>query len=344
MKLLKKDLKQIIIGSSILGTGGGGNFDLGLKTVDAIKKSVDLVSLKTIPNDETVITVFGVGGLKQYGNAKKVILKNVRILEHLIKTKIKYLIPVEIGPSSLANTFSVASQIDCRVVDGDIVGYRASPEVFLETISLRNISRCPLVASSTNGTTITINDASTPEKIEIILRQLSIQTDSKVYVAGYPMPVGKIKKIVGIGSVSFSLKTGAIASDATNSRAFVNGLRQLGFVYYGGGLIIKQQINDGFPGFTSGKLIISDKKDEYILYYKNEFLLLEKNGLTILTCPDSIILVDEIKKNGINNGGNNMNKRVLIFGKKSIPIWRSRKGRLLFSPKNIGYQFPQVLL
>lgn len=343
MTINKNLLKKIVIGASVLGTGGGGSYKLGIRTAESFTNTVDLISLNSLSDNEIVVTTFGVGGLKKFGDDKKIVKKNMQILEKKIKAKISYLMPVEIGPSSVANIFSIASQIQCSVIDADIVGYRASPEVFLETITLADINRCPLVAANSEGDVITINNLTSPQLIEKILRHFSLESKSKVYVVGYPMKIEQIRNIVGEGSVSFALVVGKILERVKDTKLLINSLKKLGFIYFCKGTIIKQEENN-LPGFTAGKLTISSNTNQYTVYYKNEFLTLQKNQKTILSCPDSIILIDADEKRGINNGENNVNNQVLLFGRKALPIWRTSAGKKLFSPQNVGYKFPQVLL
>jgi len=47
---------------------------------------------------------------------------------------------------------------------------------------------------------------------------------------------------------------------------------------------------------------------------------------------------------GINNFEDNTGKKVAILAKKAIPIWRTNKGKKLFSPKTLGFNYKQKLL
>lgn len=340
-KLLHKNLDYIIAGTSVLGGGGGGKLSSAKQLIQEIIQPVLLKTLSELSNTDLVITVFGVGGLKSAGNAREVTLKNISVLEKLLGCKPSALIPVEIGPMSVANVLLTASLLNIPVVDADLVGFRAAPEIYLEAISLSNINRFPIVASNGDGDTIILSKTTSLDSLEKTLRTFSAQSRSKVYVAGYPMTKKQLQVSIDGGSVSFSENLGKVLS--TSSKNLTLLLKKSGIIFVDAGKVMQQK-EILFPGFTAGELIIQTQKTTYSLFYKNEFIVLCKDGQPIITCPDSIFAIDVARNEGVNNGDNNVGKKVMLFGKKAIPIWRTLKGRKLFSPKKLGFDFKQKLL
>lgn len=343
MNLNRNDLNNILLGASVLGCGGGGRYDLAEQIIKSIVKSIRLTSIKDIGNNDLIITVFGVGGLKQLGEVEKVNRKNIALLQKILKKEVKYIIPVEIGPMSIASVLNISAKLNLPVIDGDLVGYRAAPEIYLEAITLNNVNRLPLVASNSDGDTIILSAASSVENIETILRDFSARSKTKVYVAGYPMYKNMIQGYFGNNSLSYTAKLGQILKANSDEIKLKDELKVLDIEVIDEGKIINQIEND-VAGFTVGKLKIKSNKEVYEVLYKNEFVVLIKNGKVLTTCPDSIFVIDLNVKRGINNGDNNKGKTVLIARKKAINIWRTKVGKKLFSPKTLGFTYKQKLI
>lgn len=343
MNLNKNDLNIILLGSSILGCGGGGRYDLAEQIIKSITKPIELTSIKDIGDNELIITIFGVGGLKQQGEAEKVNRRNLSKLQEILKQEVKYIIPVEIGPMSVANILNIGAIVNLPIIDGDLVGYRAAPEIYLEAITLNDVNRLPLVASNSDGDTIILSAVSSVESIETILRDFSVRSKTKVYVAGYPMYKNMIQDYFGNNSLSYTAKLGKILKENIDTVRLEKELMVLGIEVIGQGKVTSQEEDDN-AGFTKGKLRIKSDKDKYEVLYKNEFLVLLKNGTVFTTCPDSIFIIDLNMRRGINNGDNNKGKAVLIARKKAINIWRTKAGKKLFSPKTLGFEYKQKLI
>lgn len=343
MQLNKDDIQNIVIGSSVLGTGGGGRYTLAQKIAQGISHPIKLQPLDKVGKNELIITTFMVGGLKKKGDLGTGIAKSIRLLKETLNKDISYLIPVEVGPTAVVNILNIASELNLPVIDGDLVGFRSAPEIYVEAITLNNTNRLPIVAVNLEGDTIILKETSTIEKIETILRSFSAQSQTEVYVAGYPIYKKQIENFFGNGSLTLALKIGKCLTESYDDKDLRIKLEENGLLLIDSGIIVAQDDEDT-RGFTKGKLQIKTKKDLYEVIYKNEYLVLLKNNKAILTSPDSIILVDPTLKRGLNNSEDNRNKRVFIFAKKAIPAWRTPKGKRLFSPKNLGYNYPQKLL
>jgi uncharacterized protein len=342
MKLTIFDIQNILSGATFLGTGGGGRYDVAKKLAQDIN-AVEIQDIDLIKNTDLFITIFGIGGLKKKGKVEEVNKRNLDILSEILNQKPKYLIPVEIGPVSVMNVLKTASLLKLPVLDGDLVGCRAAPEIYLEAITLRNVNRLPIVASNSEGETIILDKTSSIENIETVLRDFSERSRSKVYVAGYPLYKDMIVDCMGKNSITYTLKVGEIMNKSTTLPYLIKSLKTLDINFVDQGIITAQE-EFNCTGFTAGKLTIKTKFDTYEIFYKNEFLVLLKNNNIYATCPDSILVLDENQRIGLNNSDDNVQKRVSIFSKKAIDIWRTNKGKALFSPEKLGFPYKQKLL
>ena len=80
MKIDKEKLLEIIKGSTILGTGGGGRYDSALTVLDKLGMA-EMIAFDELGDDDIVITAYGAGGLTKEKNSEKVILEGIALLQ-----------------------------------------------------------------------------------------------------------------------------------------------------------------------------------------------------------------------------------------------------------------------
>jgi hypothetical protein len=346
MKLLKtKSLNRLILGSSLLATGGGGSLQSAKRLIKKLTKPIKLISLNELSPNDTVMTVFGIGGQEKC-NPVIAAKAALNCFQTTFRQKVKAIIPVEIGPLAIAMPSFIAAEINLPLLDADIVGFRSSPEVFLETITIPGLSREPSVIANDQGDTLILYSSQNIQTTEKILRDFAVHSGGDAIVLGYPLKRKDIDQVVGRNSLSFSLKLGQQLQSLKNqSLSLKKFCRRNNFIILGQGKIIKQEksINQGF---TLGKYTIrsNSQNQKLDIFIKNENIALAKNGQIILTVPDLICLLDTDIFIGLNNFDKNIGKNIAILAKKSLPIWRTKKGLKLFSPKNLGFNLPQKIL
>lgn len=328
MRLSKQQVKSIIEASTILGTGGGGRLDSALDTIKNISQ-VELISFGELKSNDFVITAYGAGGLTKAKNSGPVVADGLQLLESQLTGSIKAVVPVEIGPYSLAAAFEIAAKLRVPVVDGDLVGFRSVPEIFIELVTLADLPRCPLVFGNNEGDLMLLQSASSPERLESIIRDFASKSESNTFVLGYPYSKAQLRKCLALGSVSYCLNF-----DKKLARDF-----QL----IGTGMVVDDQKQEK-DGFTQGELRIKGDKAEFRVIYKNEYLVLLKDEKLLLTCPDFICVTDEVLKLGLNNGDDNLGRQVRIYVAPAIEQWRTAAARKLFSPRNLRLPYPQKVL
>lgn len=340
-KLTRSELTDFLTGSTILSTGGGGSYASAVKLLK--KSSVSLVPLEDLDPEGIVCTVFGVGG-KQVNDPVKSIKLAYEVFQKISKDKIVAIIPVEIGPLASAIGIYFASKLGLPVVDADIVGMRSSPEVFLETITLKNLKREPTVIANEKSAAV-LYESSSYKFTEDFLRNFAVLSGGDAFVMGYPLKVKQIKGVVGEGSITQSIGIGKSLENFKSGKTNLNGFcRKNQLVNLGEGQIVKEEKNDE-KGFTQGEYVIqlsSRKTGKVIL--KNENVVVLIDGKVVVTTPDLICLLNTETYIGVENFSKNNGKKVAILARKAIPIWRTSQGRKLFSPQNLGLPFKQKLL
>ncbi len=319
-------IEEILKGSSVLGTGGGGRIDESLRLMCDITDA-EIIPIAELDSEAIAVTAYGAGGLTKPSVTVVTMMRAREVLQAHVG-RIDAIVPVEIGPYSLAVAFIVARALGVPVIDADVVGYRSVPEIYIELATLANIDRCPLVVANETGDLFTLESVNSIESLEEIVRRFADFSSSNTLVMGYPMSRDELNRGTAAGSVSFC---GEDIRDNENVVAIAAGT-------------ITDDTKRERDGFTVGTLTIETEQGMLYVDYKNEFIVLRSAKEVLLTVPDLILLVDRHSRWGINNGDDNIGKHVDVLGMAAIPEWRTREGIDLFHPRRLGFDVDVKLL
>jgi len=344
MKLTKKELfDNLLTGSLFFGTGGGGSPRLAGNIYKKLIKDNRQVSLKKIDKfekNDIFITGFTVGGLNQKEISENKLKMALNIFKKICsKNKIGGIIPVEIGPLSVALAAKLAQMLNLPLVDADFVGGRSTPEVFLETITLFNIKRTPLMAVDLMDNCAVLFSSDSAKTEEKFLRSFASLSGKFAFVLGYPISKKRASKSVCLNTVSRSIKYGFLL----NKNVLLSQKKELGIKeLYSGKIISVKKIRK--KGFTCRFVDFESKEKEYAkLFIKNENLIFWINNKPIVTCPDLIVLMDK-KNMPVYNMDLKIGMDIKVVALPCCNLWRSKQGLQLFNPKLFGYNFkPQLI-
>ncbi|MFH0837171.1 MAG: DUF917 domain-containing protein [Candidatus Aenigmatarchaeota archaeon] len=336
----KNTLRAIATGSSILATGGGGSIKAATNIIEKMDcDKCNMIKLDDMDQSEYIFTVFAVGSVNNEDNIDSYlenIIKAKNKLETLLNIKFSAIIPVEIGPCSLVETFYLASLMKLAVVDADIVGGRCSPEIFIETLSLKNIDRSPVVIVGKNCI-IDIIFEKDVYKLEKNIRDISDKFGDYVYVVGYPMKIGDVKDILTKDTVSLSMKLGNITNlskilELLSAREIFCGKIQN---------VDKNNANGFLQGtvFVAGSGMYENKSAE--IFFKNENLIAWIDKCVTATCPDSISVIDS-NLNGVYNRDITDGMEVSIIAIPAIGLWKTENGLKIFNPRKFGFNIDYI--
>lgn len=341
MRAIKKtDIPAIVEGSLFYGTGGGGDPTRAKVIWEQLGKQKQLPSLCTLDelSEGICITAFPVGGLKTQSISINNIRQALVVLQKRLSVPIVGIIPVEIGALSLALSAEVAALLRLPLVDADFVGGRSSPEVFLETITLFDIPRTPLVIVNSRGDIAVLENSSSSVAEEEFLRIFSTMTEGFAYVFGYPINPAQAKKTITQNTVSQALNIG----NEIRKNSLKKAVTRLGGQVFSTGTIAAIRVIEK-QGFNAQIVDINTDNGKACVYAKNENLILWMDEKPVLTCPDLIILLDENDR-PLFNQSLRVGKLVTVIGMPAVPLWRTTKGKKLFCPKLFEYSFQPVLL
>jgi hypothetical protein len=328
-------IEELVLGCTLLGTGGGGDPEAGLKMLEG--KILKLCSLDEFDAVIMASSPYVVGSLGGRFEPKDCI-EAFRLLERHINKRFSAVIATELGGSNTAVAFYVASETDLPVIDGDPAG-RAVPECQHTSFFIKNMPMYPFsVVLGENK--IIVDRVKDDLDGERIIRGIVSSLGMNAGVTSHPKSVKELEGSLVEGSISLALKAGK----ALKARNFMDELKALGAIPLFNGKTVKKEWKEE-GGFTSGSYRFEGmdefQSNVYDLLFKNENMYLCRNGKVYVTIPDLICLLNNEGKPVVNPEVE-VGEKYTAVAFPAPEIWRSEKGLELFGPKYLGLNVDYV--
>ncbi len=358
----EQDLEEALVGSSYLGTGGGGSLAEARKLIAsdlAAGHRFSALPVSGLADDDRVACPYGLASLAPPNEEMSARLNALgdktgepvqaafETLEAHINQKFAGVILGEIGPLSLAEGLSIAARLGVPALDADTVG-RAVPEINQHSVKVAGIPLTPIGAATPFGDEIVVGRLGDPTRGEDILRSIAVVSDV-CGVADSPI-TGKQAKQSGTlvtDSLSLSMSIGAAVREAKAAGGDpIEAARAAGDGY----LLFTGTVSDtkwsDEDGFLVGEVLIKGEGgfagQSLKTEVKNEHLLARKDGRVLATCPDPISIIDLETAEGIGNPDYTNGQQVAVLGFRCDPLWRTEAGLAVFSPRYFGYDLEYV--
>ena len=351
MKILnEKDVKHLVLGAAVLGTGGGGDPKKGLDTLlnDLRQgRKFKIASLAEIADDDLIVCPYFCGSIAPIKKKpKKVVFKDpmteaFKKLEERLAAKISATVAVELGGSNTAIPLHVASIMNIPLIDGDYIG-RAAPELLQSTANIFDVPLLPSVMVTEPGDILVLERFADLDEYEYIARTLSVPTGS-VAVVDTPVNGSIAKKVLVKDTISKCIEVGKTVEKA--NEAGIDPVPRLvkslsGVPLFKG--IVKKYTWEDKEGFLYGeatyKGIDQWKGHELKIWIKNENIIAWKDDKVVATAPDLICVVDE-EGHAITNTELKEDMTAVVIGAKAPEMWLTKKGIELFGPRHFGFEF-----
>lgn len=342
-KINYQDLENLAIGCTLLGSGGGGNPSSELlmaKQALGKEGSFSLKDVATLTSEDFVLPVAFMGAplvnLEKLPSGRE-LMSLLGIVEKTMGRRPTVVMPVEIGGANGFSPIFVSVKSGLPVLDGDLMG-RAFPELQMTSCSVVGLTSSPAFLADSLGNTVRI-DASNPKKLEEIARHVAVSMGSSCAIAFALMNGEEAKKAVIPATMTQAIKIGRAITAARRegSDPVQTVINLLNGSLLGCGIVssIEQSIQGGF---LQGNIILKGDSGEYKISYQNEYLLAEKDGLSIASTPDILMLME-------SESGTPLTSETLRYGLKAslvaIPapkIWTTERGLQLVGPQCFGYK------
>jgi len=230
--------------------------------------------------------------------------------------------------------------LNIPIVDADGMG-RAFPELQMVTPTMYGISATPMAIGDEKGNRAVINTP-TNRWTETVARTITIDMGSTALIALYPMTGRQPKEGMVLGTLTRAEQIGRalrtahdMHRDAVDVVAEVTG----GQAFFRGKVVDVQRRTE--RGFARGEAHIQGTGDDegrsLVIHFQNEALMAIRDGETIVSVPDLIVVLDAESGQPITTEGLRYGLRVTVLGIPCDPRWRTEAGLELVGPRYFGY-------
>jgi DUF917 family protein len=352
--LQKLDVEDLVVGTTILGTGGGGNPQAGRSTLESdltAGRKLRVISVDEVADDALVVSPYYVGsvapGVKP--TKKKTIPDPFHVgfefMERYFKRKIAATVASELGGGNTAAALHVAAQLDIPLVDGDLMG-RAGPELHQSTAHVLGASMAPSVVVSETGDIVFVEHYADIDDYEAIARYVSVIAGGHAAVIDTPLTKPVAMKAVIKDTISKSLAVGRAVREAhEKGKDAVEAVRSVleGWLIFSG-VVEKHEWRDE-KGFLFAEVTLKGTGRwagrSFRSWIKNEHIMAWLDGKPFVMPPDLVIFLDG-NGFGVTNDLLKKGLEVSVLAAKAPDIWRTEKGLEFFGPKHFGFEYTYV--
>lgn len=347
MKLIDEAaLDDITLGSTILGSGGGGDPYVGMLLArDAIRRHgpVPLVDIDEVPDDANVVFIAGMGApgvlVEKLPRAHEY-ERLLDAIEEFTGRTYHYVCPAEAGGLNAVTPFASAAPRGIPVIDADGMG-RAFPALEMVTPTLYGGSTTPLVMLDEHGNEMFLRSASNTWA-ENYARAAVVASGANAAMALYPMTGAEAKARLVRGALTTAAEIGRAIKDArARHTSAVDAVlaSQRGILLFKGKVDEVERRNE--RGWTIGIATLSGVDEwadrTFELHFQNENLMARRDGAIVATTPDLIMAMEMDTGDPIPAEEIRYGYRVAVLGLPCDPHWRTEEGIALSGPRKFGY-------
>lgn len=346
-KINCQDLEAIALGSTVLGTGGGGDPYIGkLMAQNAIQKYGDVTMLapEEVPDDALIVPIAAFGApvilMEKLFSGREAIAA-FEMMEKYFGKKIYATMPAEAGGLNGVIPFAVAAEKGIPIVDADGMG-RAYPRLEMVTFTLYDIPVSPITQADEKGNRAiyhTINNVWG----ETMVGSTVIPMGGSCFIGCYPMTGKQMKESAVLGVISHAERIGLSISEAkAKGKDALESLLET----TKGKLIFQGKITD-VSIKTEGrwnkgvcKLLGLEKfaGQDMILDFQNEFLIAKVGEKVVASVPDLITVLDMDTAEPITAETLQYGYRLHVIAMPCDDKWKTEAGIALGGPAVFGYE------
>lgn len=359
-KLSLNEVKDILVGCTILGTGGGGDLNKGLRMVDEdFKNNLEykLISLEEIKDEALFTSPYFCGSIGENGaeddyNKYTKIKQSptvvaVEALEKHFREEFSGMVSIEYGGLNTAVAMSTAAKLNKFIVDADAAG-RAVPDLQFSTFYINERPIAPLAVADDIGDVAVFMEVVDDFRAEELVRSLSVVSGGMVGMTDHPIRGKDLKNSVIPGALSYAQSVGKAQREAVeNGKDPINKILQAAKGY----LLFKGSVErdtewENKDGFTLGTIKIKGENEftgqHFKIWFKNENIICWRDEEALVTVPDLICVVETDSGYPINNPFCKKDMKVSVLGFEAPSVWRTERGLSILNPHFFGFDVPYV--
>lgn len=359
--LTREDLLDVLMGCTILGTGGGGDMAEGIVLIDdafAAGKTFNMITLDEAPPEALICTPYMLGAISAlppeeeaaYARLPRIdgpaiLLAYARFQEYLGQ-EFYGTVCCELGGSNTAVAFYAAAMSGHIIIDADPAG-RAVPEITHSTYYINDLPAAPIVLANEFGEVMLLENVKDDLRAETIVRALSVVSRNDIAAIDHALPVKDIQHALIPGTITLAQRMGRAhraAHEANEDVADVVAKTGGGAVLFRGEVSACDWRTE--DGFTLGSITIAGS-DAYLdrtyrIGLKNENLVGWLDEVVHATIPDLICLIDVTSGLPVSNPDYAVGMRVAVVILPAPVQFTSARGLAAFGPGYAGVDGPFV--
>lgn len=349
MRVLKlQEVQDILVGCTILGTGGGGSLDEGLEAVkNAFDKGYEfkLLDFSEINDDMYYINPYFCGSVSLDEEKKELsneLVTAVEALEEYMNVKFDGVVSIEYGGGNTGQAMAAAAEMGKYIVDCDAAG-RAVPELQFSTYYITGKPIYPFSVATRYGDKAIFPYVRDDARAEALSRFMAVGSEGSVGMADHPIKGNLLKESVIPSALSYAEKVGKSQREAIEN--IEDPIEEI-IKAANGYLMFEGIVNDTTEwvkkdGFTVGTICIDGinyySNDTFKIWYKNENMISWKNNEPFITCPDLICVVNNLTGYPITNPNCKTGDKVAVLGFECHDLWKTDKGLSILNPRFFGF-------
>jgi DUF917 family protein len=365
----EQDVRDLIRGLTLMGTGGGGRADLGMEyLLPHIRegKTIELLSPDVIGDDAWTCSAFGMGSIAPqktlsaeertalgYGEwvVAKPFVEAVRELTAYTGHRIDAIVSFELGAGNTTAPMDAALRLGIKVVDGDYAG-RAIPELSQTTPAIKGYTFEPGTICDPWGNVLIMKKSASLKVAERIGKMISIATklpDIKAPCAhaGFLLRGKEMKRLIIPGGISLSLKVGRRirqAMEKGEDPALAAAEAIEGWVLFRGRVVKKDwESREGYMfGTTTLQGTGADSGHSFKVWFKNENHVTYRDEKPFVTSPDLIAIINTRDGEPHTNTTLEEGMEVAVLGARANEKYRRPEGLSLLGPRYFGFDIDYV--
>lgn len=355
-KLNRENLIDLLYGCAILGTGGGGSLDEGIRMIDealAAGKEFRLAGFADLQPDDIIGTPYACGAIsplteeevRKYARLKETeesfYVLCMKQMEAFLGKEVKAVISTELGGGNTATALYCGAMTGKLIVDGDPAG-RSVPGLQHSTYNLHDVPMCPMSVMNRFGEGAVFTNVFDDERGEDLVRALAVVSQNTIAVMDHIHTAKVLEHAVIPGAISHAERIGGAfrrakaAGDDAVSAVTAAGKGRLMFTG-----IVTESGFETRDGYTFGNTAVTGtgayEGHTLKIWYQNENIISWLDGEFYVTVPDLICVfnLDEVmpQLNPYTKAG----ERVGIAALPAPEEWRTPRGLGVFGPRSFGY-------
>ncbi len=359
-KLTFEEAGDILVGCTILGTGGGGDLEKGLGLIrEDFERGLEyrMLSMDEIKDGDLYACPYFCGSIgpeeardryHSYPRLDKLeTVSAVEALERFFGEKLGGLVSIEYGGMNTAVAMSTAARLGRPFVDADAAG-RAVPDLQFSTFYVHQKAIYPLAVASGIGDVAIFEKVADDFRAEDLVRAMAVVSGNSVGMADHPVRGAELRSSVIPDALSYAGSVGRAQRIANEEgrdpiRAIID--QAGGYMLFEG--VMKEDThwkNDA--GFTIGTLeaegLGNYRGKDLRIWFKNENVICWLDGEVVATVPDLICVLSSETGYPLTNPFYKKGMRVTVLGFKAPEVWRSNRGLSILNPGFFGFNVDYI--